>query len=333
MEAIRDLYRDRDNSRTIPDCIYNELRKHSNRRSSISQKGTDGEVTTTYGERLLPIFLTYNFDDLNFYLSPNNFEFLELAFKQTKIIDKDYNLVTKEGFYKYLKLYSDGFIQGYNECESLFQKGNSLFKESNESTAYNIYSRVLNPDKMGGFPFTIPCGYTVDEDKKIDAFFKENYPLETEDNKLTLPFQIDENECLQSGYDGGVFYKCWLIILDNPLLFETFFLAKEKAEQQPEPEPLDLSESSGVEKIIYLNELGIIDFLRTKPEFIGSTNLMATVLSAITGEKATTLQTSLNKLINNDTDDKNHPYRTKKTVNKIQQTLIDKNIKHKASKN
>ena len=101
--------------------------------------------------------------------------------------------------------------------------------------------------------------------------------------------------------------------------------------QQPEPEPFDLSDTSTVEKIIYLNELGIIDFLRTKPEFIGSTNLMATVLSAITGIKATTLQPSLNRLTSNDTADKNHPYRTKKTVDKVRQTLIDKNIKPKAS--
>ena len=98
-----------------------------------------------------------------------------------------------------------------------------------------------------------------------------------------------------------------------------------------EPEPLDLSNTSAVEKIIYLNELGIIDFLRAKPEFMGSTNLMATFLSAITDEKATTLQTSINRLINNDAADNNHPYKAKGTANKIRQTLIDKNIKPKTS--
>jgi hypothetical protein len=101
--------------------------------------------------------------------------------------------------------------------------------------------------------------------------------------------------------------------------------------QTQEPEPLDLSDTSAVEKIIYLNELGIIDFLRTKPEFIGSTNLMATVLSAITGEKLITLQPSLNPLVNNYTYAKNYPYKSKKTVNRVRQTLIDNNIKPKAS--
>lgn len=110
------------------------------------------------------------------------------------------------------------------------------------------------------------------------------------------------------------------------------FLEQRKQEiEKKELEPLDLSGTSAVAKIIYLNELGIIDFLRAKPEFMGSTNLMATFLSAFTDEKATTLQTSINKLINDDTADKNHPYKTKDTVNKVRQTLLDKNIKPKTS--
>ena len=113
------------------------------------------------------------------------------------------------------------------------------------------------------------------------------------------------------------------------------FLETRKSELEPEStfsEPLDLSEnSSAVEKIIYLNELGIIDFLRNKTEFMSSTNLMATFLSAITSEKASTLQTSLNRLINNDNEDKNHPYKTIKTVEKVRQSLINKNITPKTS--
>lgn len=113
-----------------------------------------------------------------------------------------------------------------------------------------------------------------------------------------------------------------------------FFLETKKLEFETEstfPELLDLSETSAVKKIIYLNELGIIDFLKSKPEFIGSTNLMATFLSAITGVKTSTLQPSLNKLISEDIDDQRHPYRTQSTVNEVRQTLIDKNIKPKTS--
>jgi hypothetical protein len=112
------------------------------------------------------------------------------------------------------------------------------------------------------------------------------------------------------------------------------FLETRKSELKPEStlsELLDLSDTSSVKKIIYLNELGIIDFLKSKPEFILSTNLMATFLSAITGVKTSTLQPSLHKLISDDTDDRRHPYRTQSTVNEVRQTLIDKNIKPKTS--
>lgn len=111
------------------------------------------------------------------------------------------------------------------------------------------------------------------------------------------------------------------------------YYLKEKQEEleQPKAEPMDLSDTTAVEKIIYLNELGIIDFLKSKAEFMGSTHLMGTFLSALTGEKVQTLQPSLNRLINNDTDDRRHPYTTQKTVEKVRQTLIDKNIKPKTS--
>lgn len=91
--------------------------------------------------------------------------------------------------------------------------------------------------------------------------------------------------------------------------------------QQPEPE-LDLSDTSAVEKIIYLNELGIIDFLRTKTKAGISNGGLASVLSGITGIKAETIKPSLNRLSNNDTIDNKHPYYTTKTVEKIKTFLI-----------
>ena len=85
---------------------------------------------------------------------------------------------------------------------------------------------------------------------------------------------------------------------------------------------IDLSNSNAVEKIIYLNELGIIDFLRTKTKAGISNGGLASVLSGITGIKAETIKPSLNRLSNNDTIDNKHPYYTTKTVEKIKTFLI-----------
>jgi len=88
---------------------------------------------------------------------------------------------------------------------------------------------------------------------------------------------------------------------------------------------IDLSDSSHTEKIIYLHELGIIDFLRTKQPFNTSINSLATVLSAITGVKPETkhIQSMLNPIISKEAGQKNNPLNSKKTVSKVQNQLIN----------
>lgn len=88
---------------------------------------------------------------------------------------------------------------------------------------------------------------------------------------------------------------------------------------------IDLSNTSSVEKIIYLNELGIIDFLRTKTK-LGISNGrvgLASVLSGITGINPGTITSSLNRLPKDPKIDNKHPYYNIKTVNKVKKQLGD----------
>lgn len=91
---------------------------------------------------------------------------------------------------------------------------------------------------------------------------------------------------------------------------------------------IDLSDSKAVEKIIYLNELGIIDFLRTKTQAGISNGGLASVLSGITGIKVETIKPSLNRLSINDILDNKHPYYTQKTVEKVKTSLIKLGFKN-----
>jgi hypothetical protein len=92
---------------------------------------------------------------------------------------------------------------------------------------------------------------------------------------------------------------------------------------------IDLSNSSAVQKIIYLNELGIIDLLQKEPCFKASVNKLATVLSAITGENIKTLQPILNPMFNKNTAQKNNPYSSKLTVKKVKSQLINLGLQSK----
>lgn len=227
---------------------------------------------------------------------------------ENEINEEVFVLLSDEKFTEYWEAYHKGFKKGYSEFDGFLT--NLPFNDSDNKTRINrVFNGICNK-------------------------FNRLHPLsiQIENNG----YLIIKSHLQEFGFEVGTFIKCWDIILNNHNLFEEIFdlhyIKKEVIKVvNSEPEPLDLSNTKAVEKIIYLNELGIIDFLKTKPEFTTSTNLIATFLSAITDEKASTLQTSLNRLINNDTEDKNHPYKSKNTVNKILQTLINKNIKPKTS--
>ncbi|MBE7641050.1 hypothetical protein GUB10_11960 [Salegentibacter sp. BLCTC] len=87
-------------------------------------------------------------------------------------------------------------------------------------------------------------------------------------------------------------------------------------------EDLDLSNTKGTEKIIYLQQLGILDHLKEKEPFRNSTNSLAMVISAITGIPQKTAQSYLNPISNPEVDQKNNPLNSIKKVDTIQQTLI-----------
>lgn len=199
-----------------------------------------------------------------------------------------------------------------------------------------------NPENSDSFRGKTLQEYKSDYPNLIEYFKKrhiDNDEINFIDREIILIREfirpIIESQKTELEEIGEIDLKNW-VIESNLSSYNKIisFLETRKSELEPEstlPELLDLSETSAVKKIIYLNELGIIDFLKSKPEFIGSTNLMATFLSAITGVKTSTLQPSLNKLISEDIDDQRHPYRTQSTVNEVRQTLIDKNIKPKTS--
>jgi hypothetical protein len=98
-----------------------------------------------------------------------------------------------------------------------------------------------------------------------------------------------------------------------------------------EHELIDYSEENNVSKIIFLEKLGIIDELRKKAPFNTSINSLASILSAITGSKSTTIQPMLNAMLTKDNYEKNNPLRSEKTVKIVLNKLA--NIGYTVNKN
>lgn len=85
---------------------------------------------------------------------------------------------------------------------------------------------------------------------------------------------------------------------------------------------IDLSETNAREKIIYLQKIGVIDFLRTKRPFNTNTNSLASFLSGITGIKTTSIYPMINPIVNNTVSQKNNPMNSLKAVKKVEKELI-----------
>ena len=74
-------------------------------------------------------------------------------------------------------------------------------------------------------------------------------------------------------------------------------------------------------KVLFLNELGIIDLLSKNTTFIASTNALCTAIGHAVGERADTLGRVIRPLLQNNKDDKRHPYNNDSNVNYVKNTL------------
>ena len=90
---------------------------------------------------------------------------------------------------------------------------------------------------------------------------------------------------------------------------------------------IDYSNSKLTEKIIALNELGFLDFLKEKEPFNMSTFKLAEYLSLCLGEKATSIYPCINPIFNKTVKQRNNPYETIDTVRKTKKNLIQIGVK------
>ena len=133
------------------------------------------------------------------------------------------------------------------------------------------------------------------------------------------------------GYDFGVIYKikqqdvkCFFEIEINKNEYRIAEKQKELINNFSLSETIhlnDFSNSKLTEKIIALNELGVLNYLKEIEPFNTSINRLAEFLSLCIGEKTTSIQSYINPILNN-SDKVKSPYNTSKTVDIIRQKLI-----------
>jgi 6-pyruvoyl-tetrahydropterin synthase len=100
------------------------------------------------------------------------------------------------------------------------------------------------------------------------------------------------------------------------------FENQDEIEEEIEEDIIDLCSTKLSEKLVYLHELGILEFLLMKEPFISSKNTLASALSGLIGEKAKSIQSAINPINNKSVSQKNNPLKSTKKVNIVRQKLI-----------
>ncbi len=85
----------------------------------------------------------------------------------------------------------------------------------------------------------------------------------------------------------------------------------------------DLNSTKISEKIIFLHELGVLDFLLKQKPFNSTKNTLAIALSGIMGEKVSSIQSAINPIQNKGVSQKNNPLKTTSSVQKVRLKLIE----------
>ena len=237
-------------------------------------------------------------------------------------------------------------IEKYSRIENISLKGItvSFFNEYNQyrktdyflGCSFDVYKKTYNKrleDYKNEFVDTDEISFITDElDEGIynykfkefnSDYFDKNTILSYEKFKKQINYSLIKRfEYLHQRAKENGFDLVYNKSLETYSLERINQLLKDKKEEVLN----DYSNSKLTEKIIALNEAGILDFLRNKEPFNLSVNSLAEFLSLCLGEKTTSIQSYINAIINK-SDQSKSPYNTPKTVKKVKQKLIQIGLK------
>lgn len=149
--------------------------------------------------------------------------------------------------------------------------------------------------------------YNSESDYKIDV---------TNDTLDNIVASLSEKDCdLAEIIIEGM--ADFLYEIDELIRYKEGNPIKNSDSTEVEEELIDYSESNYSSKIIFLEKLGVIQYLSQKSPFSNSINSLANALSGVTGIKPTTIQPMLNAMLSKGTSSKNNPLKYTKTVNVV----------------
>ena len=251
--------------------------------------------------------LIYFFKNAN---SFTQFERKKKIYDLTNNLDMDLLLDLKADF--------EGFIFKINYCFRI-QKGGDLIKElvvkDLDKEIIDFYLENKKYESLEDIRLDY-CIFRAEINEIIKRKIGYNIKKPTYKKRKIYKFFLEKDYHVEDGSNDEDFNDAIYGIED---MFNSF-----------SNNQLDLSDTSISGKIIYLERLGVIQYLKSLEPFNTSINSMASILSAVTGAKPTSIQPLLNGLLSQGVDNKNNPMKSIKTVTIIENKLLSIGFKRKS---
>ncbi len=188
---------------------------------------------------------SYNTSTDHFYCFESNFNRIKTSVEDGKAYDENLKIINDETLKEYICEYGNGFCEGYRNFNNDVSDS-KLFRLKDEDIALKIFNRVYNKDHYGSGNIYSPLKYNEETEgfslEQIKFFYSVvEYP----------EYIFDKRIIREMGYGGGEFYKAWVIIFQNPNIFEPLFIKYTKQREKElldEIELNDLSEATAIEK-------------------------------------------------------------------------------------
>ncbi|NHM02405.1 hypothetical protein [Flavobacterium difficile] len=187
--------------------------------------------------------------------------------------------------------------------ENIFLKSAQVFRASKEESAFWDY-----------------CSFSVFNDKyqeMVNVFLMDDNKNQSNE-ELFIELELSKYKRLLENFEKKNYSNEIKPALEKKIAF-----LNDKLNPNTFIPPVDYSDTKANEKIVFLYELGVLEFLKNNPPFNTTTNSLASVLSAITGENITTIQPYINPIFNKEIEQDKNPLKSIKLTSKVKKKLSD----------
>lgn len=246
-------------------------------------------------------------------------QYMEDALSKSQEFSEDENLtpeVEEKWFETRKQKIYDTFKEEYDEYEEIseyffgcsfstykftYRRRKEEFLSSFED--YDVYDFLMNEFEQGLFTFNRKY-MDPEMTKKIEASLRQRFMfLKEKANEEGYEVKVIENE---------------KVVLTK---VETTTPNTNETEIKDELDDPDLTGASIPVRLLYLYELGVIDFLKAKHPFVSSCNSLSRALSPILNSQANTINRPLRLIYNSELDNDRHPLNNEENYEKVKHEL------------